>query len=159
MRKMICKQCGKEFTLEESEITFYQDKGLDLPKRCKECRKQNKQQNGRRNGTGKNGYKNGYKSGYKTGYGNAYRNKNNGAYRPQGNNTPYKTEQDTKISEDKAYAKEERTASVHTVEAAQTKPVIENKETKKTNSGKGLYLLGGILAVLIACGIWFFWFR
>ncbi|SES98400.1 zinc-ribbon domain containing protein [[Clostridium] polysaccharolyticum] len=150
MRKMICKQCGKEFTLEEPEITFYQDKGLDLPRRCKECRKQNKQQSrrkpGGRPGAGKNGYKNGYKGGYKTGYGNTYRNKNNGGYRPQGNNTSYKAEQETKSSENKAYAKTERIASVHKAEAEQTKPVMEN-------SGKGYYLFGVILAALVLCGI------
>lgn len=41
--KVICKQCGKEFELEPSEIEFYQKKNLALPKRCKECRERNKQ--------------------------------------------------------------------------------------------------------------------
>ncbi len=40
--KRTCKQCGKEFELTESEISFYESKGLDLPKRCKECREVNK---------------------------------------------------------------------------------------------------------------------
>lgn len=42
--KRICKQCGKEFELSESEIGFYKGKGLALPKRCKACREQNKGQ-------------------------------------------------------------------------------------------------------------------
>lgn len=41
--KRICKQCGKEFELETSEISFYQRKNLELPKRCRECRGKNKQ--------------------------------------------------------------------------------------------------------------------
>lgn len=41
--KQKCKQCGKEFTLTESEKDFYISKGLQLPKRCKDCREQNKQ--------------------------------------------------------------------------------------------------------------------
>lgn len=40
-----CKQCGKTFTLTQSEIDFYANKNLSIPKRCKECRSQNKQQN------------------------------------------------------------------------------------------------------------------
>ena len=45
--KRICKQCGKEFVLSESEISFYKSKGLALPKRCKACRDQNMGQGGR----------------------------------------------------------------------------------------------------------------
>jgi len=41
--KRTCKQCGKEFELSQSEIDFYNGKGLSLPKRCKECRNANKQ--------------------------------------------------------------------------------------------------------------------
>lgn len=40
--KQICKQCGREFDLSDSEIQFYKDKGLSLPKRCKSCRAENK---------------------------------------------------------------------------------------------------------------------
>lgn len=48
--KKICKQCGKEFELSESEISFYKSKGLELPKRCKSCRNKNKgQSNSNRN--------------------------------------------------------------------------------------------------------------
>lgn len=39
-----CKQCGKEFNLTESEMKFYEDKGLSLPKRCKSCRLENKKE-------------------------------------------------------------------------------------------------------------------
>lgn len=41
MDKRKCKQCGEEFTLTDSEIKFYNDKGLNMPKRCSECRKKN----------------------------------------------------------------------------------------------------------------------
>lgn len=37
-----CVQCGKKFKLTESEIHFYESKGLEIPKRCEACRKQNK---------------------------------------------------------------------------------------------------------------------
>ena len=38
--KRVCKQCGKEFELSEGEIRFYEKKGLELPKRCQQCREQ-----------------------------------------------------------------------------------------------------------------------
>lgn len=41
--KRVCKQCGKEFELTQSEIQFYKSKNLNIPKRCQECRKANKQ--------------------------------------------------------------------------------------------------------------------
>lgn len=40
--KKICVQCKKEFELTDSEIVFYKEKGLSLPKRCKECRDANR---------------------------------------------------------------------------------------------------------------------
>lgn len=40
-----CKQCGKTFALSQSEIDFYQDKNLSIPKRCEECRAKHKQVN------------------------------------------------------------------------------------------------------------------
>jgi len=43
--KRKCKQCGKEFVLSDSEIKFFNDKNLELPKRCSECRKENKNNN------------------------------------------------------------------------------------------------------------------
>lgn len=42
MEKRTCKECGKEFKLNDEEIKFYKDRNLSLPKRCKECRKKNK---------------------------------------------------------------------------------------------------------------------
>lgn len=42
--KCTCKQCGKEFTLTDSEINFYEIRNLSLPKRCEDCRKKNKQE-------------------------------------------------------------------------------------------------------------------
>lgn len=40
-----CKQCGKTFNLTQSEIDFYNGKGLQLPKRCESCRNANKKKN------------------------------------------------------------------------------------------------------------------
>lgn len=40
--KRTCKQCGKEFFISQSEINFYKEKNLNIPKRCKECREKNK---------------------------------------------------------------------------------------------------------------------
>ncbi len=37
-----CKQCNRAFKITDSEINFYRRKGLDLPKRCKNCRALNK---------------------------------------------------------------------------------------------------------------------
>lgn len=42
MIKRNCKQCGKEFVLSDSEVKFFKYKNLELPKRCSECRKENK---------------------------------------------------------------------------------------------------------------------
>ncbi|MCM1145549.1 MAG: zinc-ribbon domain containing protein [Blautia sp.] len=41
--KCVCKQCGTTFELSEAEIDFYQKRNLQLPKRCKECRQENRQ--------------------------------------------------------------------------------------------------------------------
>lgn len=43
--KRICKQCGTKFEITNSEISFYKNKNLALPKRCKQCRNKNKQHN------------------------------------------------------------------------------------------------------------------
>ncbi len=42
MMKRNCVQCGKEFILTDSELAFYKEKGLSVPKRCKECRDANR---------------------------------------------------------------------------------------------------------------------
>ncbi len=36
--KRICKDCGREFEISAGEEKFFRDKGLSLPKRCKDCR-------------------------------------------------------------------------------------------------------------------------
>lgn len=33
-----CKDCGEEFTIKVGEQKFYEEKGLQLPVRCKSCR-------------------------------------------------------------------------------------------------------------------------
>jgi hypothetical protein len=35
----ICKDCGEPFSMEKSEIEFYENKGLQQPKRCPVCRR------------------------------------------------------------------------------------------------------------------------
>lgn len=42
--KRTCIQCGKEFELSDSEISFYKKKNLSIPKRCEKCRELNKKQ-------------------------------------------------------------------------------------------------------------------
>lgn len=37
-RKEVCKDCGEEFTISSSEIAFYRQKNLCIPKRCQKCR-------------------------------------------------------------------------------------------------------------------------
>lgn len=49
-----CKQCGRQFEIEDGEIKFYQDKNLSLPKRCKECRKLNNKSLGNNSNRQKN---------------------------------------------------------------------------------------------------------
>ena len=40
--KRVCIQCKKEFEISEQENQYYKKQGLQLPKRCKECREANK---------------------------------------------------------------------------------------------------------------------
>ena len=40
--KIVCKDCGKEFTVDEKEQEWYKEKGFELPKRCLDCRKKRK---------------------------------------------------------------------------------------------------------------------
>lgn len=37
-----CVQCDKEFTITDSEMQFFENRNLNIPKRCKECREKNK---------------------------------------------------------------------------------------------------------------------
>lgn len=46
--KRTCVQCGKTFILSDSEIKFYKNRNLSIPKRCKECREENKKNKGNR---------------------------------------------------------------------------------------------------------------
>lgn len=39
-----CIDCGREFTLTDGEVSFYNSKGFDLPKRCVDCRRKRKAQ-------------------------------------------------------------------------------------------------------------------
>lgn len=41
-KKIICKDCGNEFTLTVGEQNFYEEKGFAEPVRCKECRNRRK---------------------------------------------------------------------------------------------------------------------
>lgn len=41
-QKKICKDCGKEFYLDKSEVDFFVRKELQLPVRCKSCRDKRK---------------------------------------------------------------------------------------------------------------------
>ena len=40
--KRTCRQCGASCELSDSEIRYFQQKGLELPKRCQACRKRNR---------------------------------------------------------------------------------------------------------------------
>lgn len=42
-----CKDCGKEFYVTAGEASYLRSKGLDMPKRCYECRKKRKAENAR----------------------------------------------------------------------------------------------------------------
>lgn len=39
---IVCRNCGGEFTFTAGEKKFYEEKGLDKPVRCKECRNKRK---------------------------------------------------------------------------------------------------------------------
>lgn len=41
-KKIICRDCGKKFTLTVGEQNFYEEKGFAEPVRCKECRDRRK---------------------------------------------------------------------------------------------------------------------
>ena len=41
-KKIICKDCGQEFTFTAGEQEFYKEKGFYEPVRCKECREAKK---------------------------------------------------------------------------------------------------------------------
>ena len=37
-KRCVCKECRREFTITNGEREFYENNGLKLPVRCKECR-------------------------------------------------------------------------------------------------------------------------
>lgn len=41
-KKIICKDCGKEFVFTAGEQEFYKEKQFNDPVRCKECREKRK---------------------------------------------------------------------------------------------------------------------
>jgi CxxC-x17-CxxC domain-containing protein len=43
-RKLICRDCQKEFVWSAGEQSFFETKGFGAPSRCTECRKKNKMQ-------------------------------------------------------------------------------------------------------------------
>lgn len=47
-KKIICKDCGKEFEYTVGEQKFYEEKGFPAPIRCKECRDAKKARNEKR---------------------------------------------------------------------------------------------------------------
>lgn len=47
MENKKCVQCGKEFMLTDSELKFFENRNLNVPKRCKECRGKNNPHQGK----------------------------------------------------------------------------------------------------------------
>lgn len=41
-KKIVCKECGKEFVLTVGEQKWYKEKGFNDPVRCRECRQTRK---------------------------------------------------------------------------------------------------------------------
>ena len=52
-KTIICKDCGKDFTLSAGEQKFYEEKGLSHPIRCKDCRLKRKAYFGKKEETEK----------------------------------------------------------------------------------------------------------
>lgn len=43
-KKIVCKDCNKEFIFTIGEQAFYESKGFSEPVRCKDCREKRKQE-------------------------------------------------------------------------------------------------------------------
>jgi hypothetical protein len=41
-KQILCADCGRTFLLTTSEQEFYQERGMNEPKRCKDCRQARK---------------------------------------------------------------------------------------------------------------------
>eukprot|EP00927_Polykrikos_kofoidii_P057042 TRINITY_DN5114_c0_g1_i4.p1 TRINITY_DN5114_c0_g1~~TRINITY_DN5114_c0_g1_i4.p1 ORF type:complete len:211 (+),score=67.52 TRINITY_DN5114_c0_g1_i4:160-792(+) len=50
-----CKHCEQEFCTTAQEVTFFQEKGFEIPTRCKDCRWEKKQRNMAAKGKGDKG--------------------------------------------------------------------------------------------------------
>ncbi|MCM1370287.1 MAG: zinc-ribbon domain-containing protein [Clostridium sp.] len=48
-KKIVCSDCGNEFTFTVGEQEFYKEKGFNDPQRCKECRDKRKAQKNENN--------------------------------------------------------------------------------------------------------------
>lgn len=40
--KAVCKDCNEPFVISEGEQAWYTERGWELPKRCKDCRREAK---------------------------------------------------------------------------------------------------------------------
>jgi CxxC-x17-CxxC domain-containing protein len=43
-QQLSCRDCGMSFAFSEGEQSFYQERGLAAPQRCKDCRNKRKQE-------------------------------------------------------------------------------------------------------------------
>lgn len=59
-RQLSCQACGSEFTFTAEEQEFYNSKGFQEPKKCKQCREQAKQRRSGGYGRGRGGGGGGY---------------------------------------------------------------------------------------------------
>lgn len=48
-RTIVCKECGATFTISDNEAKWYEEKGFEVPKRCKDCRKSRRRNKSREN--------------------------------------------------------------------------------------------------------------
>ena len=39
-----CRDCGVAYTMEASEVAWFEGKGFELPKRCQDCRRKRREQ-------------------------------------------------------------------------------------------------------------------
>lgn len=51
VKKIVCRDCGREFDFTERDQEFYKENGWTEPKSCKECRAKRKQEREARNNT------------------------------------------------------------------------------------------------------------
>lgn len=51
VKKIVCRDCGREFDFTERDQEFYKENGWTEPKSCKECRAKRKQEREAKNTT------------------------------------------------------------------------------------------------------------